>query len=153
MGKGDESAARAASGAAAVIADDHRIQVVADGGFRQISYEMLGVLQDEPYHYDTRQRHGRTSLCRFRAHESYDHLAMETTDDNLMRSVLSPPIFPFLDDLRSSSRLRTFEEILGSAVDEDEDYQWLTEMVVMSSLWPRCWPRLYPNNRLVNWRI
>lgn len=39
-----------------------------------------------------------------------------------MRSVLGAP-FPLLESLRFLDRLMTFEEILASTVDEEEDYQ------------------------------
>lgn len=54
-----------------------------------------------------------------RAHESYDPRGVELADNNLMKTVLSPPRFPFLEDIQSSSRLKTFKEILGSTVDKD----------------------------------
>lgn len=62
-----------------------------------------------------------------RNHEGYDPKVVETADDNLMKAVLSPLSFPFLEDLRSSDRLRTFEEIILSTVDEDEAYRRRTE--------------------------
>lgn len=68
------------------------------------------------------------------AHDSYDPQAVQSADDDLMKIVLSPPRFPILDDLRSLSRLKTFEEMLSGTVDEDEDYRWLTEQGVNSSL-------------------
>lgn len=82
---------------------------------------------------DEMAEHPSVELC---AHESYDPRARELADDNLMRVVLTPPAFPFLEDMRSLSRLKTFEEILGSKVDEDEDYRQLIEQGVWSSLQP-----------------
>lgn len=60
-------------------------------------------------------------------HESYETQAVATTDDDLMKAVLNPPAFPLLKNLRFSDQLMTFEEMLSSMVDEDEDYQRLTE--------------------------
>lgn len=61
------------------------------------------------------------------AHEGYDPHSVELPDDNLIKAVLVPPPFPFLEKLRNSSRLRSFEEIIMSTTDEDEDYRRLTE--------------------------
>lgn len=58
-----------------------------------------------------------------RSHEGYDLRAVEVADDNLMKAVLAPPPFPLLEELRNSSRLRSFEEIIMSPIDEDEDYR------------------------------
>lgn len=52
-------------------------------------------------------------------HEGYNPKVVETADEDLMKAVLSLLSFPFLEDLRSSSRLRTFEEIVASMVDKD----------------------------------
>lgn len=57
-----------------------------------------------------------------RSHEGFNPQVVETADDDLMKAVLSPPAFPFLDELRTSTRLCTFEEILSSPLDEDLDY-------------------------------
>lgn len=40
-----------------------------------------------------------------------------------MRVIYDVSSFPFLENLRSSNRLMTFEEILNNTADEDEDYQ------------------------------
>lgn len=42
------------------------------------------------------------------SHEAYDPQVVETADDDLMKAVLSPSAFPFLDNLRSSTRIKTF---------------------------------------------
>lgn len=56
------------------------------------------------------------------SHESYDPEAIQYANDNLMKSVLGTPSFPLLNSLRTSDQLMTFEEILASSVDKDEDY-------------------------------
>lgn len=61
---------------------------------------------------------------------------MESADDDLMKVVLSPPVFTLLDDLRSLDQLKTFKEILSSAVDKDEDYCWLVDQGMRSLLHP-----------------
>lgn len=66
--------------------------------------------------------------------DAYNPYAMESGDDNLMNVVLASTSFPFLDDLRTSTRLWSFEEILMSIVDEDEDYRRLTEQEMRSTL-------------------
>lgn len=71
-----------------------------------------------------------------RSHEGYKPEVIETADDDLMTAVLNPPPFPFLEELRSSSRLRTFEEILSSPLDEDQDYFRLTGQGLRSTLYP-----------------
>lgn len=45
-----------------------------------------------------------------RNHEGYDPKVIETADDDLMKAVLSPPLFPFLEDLRSFDRVHTFKD-------------------------------------------
>lgn len=42
--------------------------------------------------------------------DGYDQQTVETADDDLMRAVLALSILPFLNDLRGSTRVRTFEE-------------------------------------------
>lgn len=53
--------------------------------------------------------------------------AVELADNNLMKAVLAAPQFSLLEELRSSSRLHSFEQILMSPTDEDEDYRWILE--------------------------
>lgn len=53
-----------------------------------------------------------------------------------MKTVYNTPPFPLLDSLRSSNRLITFEEILPSPIDEDEDYQRLRDENIASKLDP-----------------
>lgn len=50
-----------------------------------------------------------------------------------MKAVLNPPAFPLLDDLWSADWLKTFEEILSSAVDKDKDYRHLMDQGIRSS--------------------
>lgn len=69
-----------------------------------------------------------------RSHELYDPQFVESADDDLIKAILNPPAFPLLVDLRRSDRLKTFEEILSSAVDEDEDYRRLIDQVIRSFL-------------------
>lgn len=75
-------------------------------------------------------------LLDLRSCECYDPNAMESADDDLMKAVLSPLAFPFLDDLQSSTWIKLFEEILSSPVDEDEDYRRFSDQGVRSSLHP-----------------
>lgn len=58
-----------------------------------------------------------------RSHEAYDLHVVESADDDLIKVVLALPSFPFSKDLHTSTCLRTFEEILSSTGDEDEDYR------------------------------
>lgn len=62
---------------------------------------------------------------------------METANDDLMKAVLSSPVFSLLEDLQNSTRVRIFEEILYSLVDEDEDYSRFTDQGEKSSLHPQ----------------
>lgn len=62
-------------------------------------------------------------------HESYDPQAVVTVDDDLMKPILNLFVFPLLDSFRISDRLMTFEEILLSTVDENEDYHRFTDRV------------------------
>lgn len=71
-----------------------------------------------------------------RGHEGYNPEVIEMADVDLMKAVLDPPPFPFLEELRSSTRLRTFEEILSSPVDENQDYHRLTGQGLRSTLHP-----------------
>lgn len=61
---------------------------------------------------------------------------IETADKDLMKAILSPPPFQFLEELRSSPRLRTFEEIFSSTLDEDLDYRWVLDQGIQSTLHP-----------------
>lgn len=70
----------------------------------------------------------------FWSHELYDPAIVVSADDDLMRVVLALPHFPFLEDLRKAGRLRTFEEMLASTVDEDMDYYRHLEQGLKSSL-------------------
>lgn len=71
-----------------------------------------------------------------RNHDGYNPRAVESANNDLMKSVLRPPPFPFLEELRSFSRLRTFEEILSSLVDEDLDYHRILDHGLRSALYP-----------------
>lgn len=62
-----------------------------------------------------------------RGHQGYNPKVVETADDDLMKVVLTLHVFPFLEDLCSSSHLGTFDEILASTIDEDLDYHRLLE--------------------------
>lgn len=68
------------------------------------------------------------------SHESYEPQAIETSDDDLKKAVLSLPSLPLLDSLRSSSCLMAFEEILVNTVDKD--YHCLVDQGIKSSLHP-----------------
>lgn len=70
-------------------------------------------------------------------YESYDPSYITIVDDDLMKLVLNSPVFPFLDRLRSVDRLMSFEEILSSAMDEDEDYRRLNDQGFKSLLHPK----------------
>lgn len=67
-------------------------------------------------------------------HDFYDPQAIATADDDLMKFVHNPPIFPLLDNLRFSYRLMIVEEMLSSTVDEDHHH--LTEQGIKSSFHP-----------------
>lgn len=71
-----------------------------------------------------------------RDHEGYNPRVLETVDDDVMKAILSPPSFPFFEDLRSFSRLHTFEEIVASTVDEDENYHRLKEQDLQTTMHP-----------------
>lgn len=71
-----------------------------------------------------------------RSHDGYNSEAIKTADDDMMKAVLNPLAFPFLEELRSSTRVRTFEEILSSPTDEDQDYLRLTGQGLRSTLHP-----------------
>lgn len=55
-------------------------------------------------------------------HESYDPKAIQQVDNDLTKFVLDTFSFSLLESLRSSDRLVTFDEILASIGDKDEDY-------------------------------
>lgn len=69
-----------------------------------------------------------------RNHEGYNPRVVDTADEDLMKAVLSSPAFPFLEELQSSSRVHTFEEIISSSLDKDLDYQRVLEQGVQSTL-------------------
>lgn len=56
-------------------------------------------------------------------HELYDPESIAQADDDLMKTVHNIPPFLFLEFLRSSGRVITFEKILANNIDKDEDYQ------------------------------
>lgn len=55
-------------------------------------------------------------------------------DDDLMRTVFDASSFQFLDSLRSSEILKTFEKILASTIDENDDYQRLRDEGLRNAL-------------------
>lgn len=69
-------------------------------------------------------------------HESYDPDFISQAGDDLMTTVLNAPSFPFLDFFNSSGRVKTFEEILASTIDEDVNYQRIKSEDPTSTLNP-----------------
>lgn len=57
-----------------------------------------------------------------RGYDGYDSESIERADNGLMKVVYNAVTFTFLYLLRSFDRIITFEEILASSMDEDEDY-------------------------------
>lgn len=69
-------------------------------------------------------------------YDGYVAKSIGRADDNLIRAVYKPFSFPYLDPLQSLNRLMTFEEILASTVDEDEDNQKVRDEELKSTLEP-----------------
>lgn len=72
----------------------------------------------------------------FIGYDVYDLESIERANDDLMKTVYNAPPSPFLDIFQSSDRLMTFEDILASSVDEDDDYQWVRDEGLTSTLDP-----------------